>query len=75
MLAGPGGYQAMVHNEEGAGGNNLNLTDADFSTNFTGITANGEWQVRVQDRLKGDIATFKSFVLEIATESTASTTP
>ena len=75
MLAGPGGYQAVVHNEEGAGGNNLNLTDADFSTNFTGIIANGEWQLRVQDRLKGDIATFKSFVLEISTEGAASTTP
>jgi subtilisin-like proprotein convertase family protein len=75
ILAGPGGYQTVVHNEEGAGGDNLNLTDADFSSGFTGIVANGEWQLRVQDRLRGDVATFKSFVLEISAEGTASTTP
>jgi len=75
ILVGPGGYQAVVHNEEGAGKDNLILTDADFSTNFTGITANGDWYVRVQDRLKGDIANFKSFVLEISTEGTSSPTP
>lgn len=75
MLIAPGGYEALVHNEGGAGKDNLNLSDVDFSTSFTGIVANGEWQVRVQDRLRGDIATFKSFVLEIAATGTASTTP
>jgi subtilisin-like proprotein convertase family protein len=73
MLEGPQGFQqeihqATIHNEGGAGANNLVKTNEDFSGNFTGIVANGDWYLRVQDRLAGDIATFKSFMLEIATD-------
>ncbi len=73
ILEGPQGFQqeihqATIHNEGGAGANNLVKTNEDFSENFTGIVANGDWYLRVQDRLVGDIATFKSFMLEIATD-------
>lgn len=66
ILAGPGGYEALVHNEQGAGKDNLIIRDRDFSESFTGIDPNGTWILRVQDRLKGDIATLKSFRIEIA---------
>lgn len=77
MLEGPGGYQAVVHNEQGAGKDNLIIDGVDLSASFTEIEANGAWFVRVQDRLKGDKATLKSFVLEISTDEAgaSSTTP
>ncbi|MEO5913976.1 MAG: proprotein convertase P-domain-containing protein [Luteolibacter sp.] len=67
VLEGPGGYQALVQNEQGADKNNFILKSADFSESFVGIEANGAWFLRVQDRLVGDIATFKSALLEIST--------
>jgi subtilisin-like proprotein convertase family protein len=77
MLEGPGGYQAVVHNEQGAGKNDLIIKSGDYSANFSEIEPNGDWFVRVQDRLKGDVATLKSFVLELSTDeaSIPSTTP
>ena len=45
---------------------NLILNDMKYSSDFAGVLANGKWQLRVQDRLKGDIATFKSAVLELS---------
>lgn len=72
-LAAPGGYTATLHNEEGAGKNNLVLRDLDVSSEFTDVRAEGKWILRVRDRLKGDIATFKSFRLEVtAVESSGS---
>ena len=73
ILAGPGGYETIVHNEEGAGKDDLVINNKDFSAAFTGIDPNGTWILRVQDRLKGDIATLKSFRLEIAAEEGEST--
>lgn len=73
LLEGPGGYYAVVHNEQGANRNNLILKDAEFSSAFTDIVANGNWYVRVQDRLTGDVATLKSIVLEIATDDSSAT--
>ncbi len=75
MLIGPGGYNALVHNEQGNFKNNLILKGKDFSGDFTGISPNGEWRLLVQDRLVGDIATFKSLMLEISTDTAAAPTP
>ena len=74
ILAGPGGYETIVHNEEGAGKDNLIIKDRDLSEFFTGIDPNGTWILRVQDRLKGHVATLKSFRLEIAAKD-AETVP
>ena len=73
ILEGPQGLQtsipqAAIHNEEGAGANNLVISNRDVSDAFTGIDAKGNWYLRVQDRLAGDIATLKSILLEITTE-------
>ena len=68
ILEGPGGYQALVHNEEGAGKNNLVFKGKDFTSAFTGIDPNGYWYLRIQDRLKGDVSTFKSARLEISVD-------
>lgn len=70
-LQAPGGYQAVVHNEEGAGKNNLILDGKDFTDSFAGIDPNGTWFLRVQDRLVGDIATLRSIVLEVAVDDAA----
>lgn len=72
ILEGPQGLQmtvpyTIIHNEEGAGANNLVITSEDVSGAFTGINPKGNWYLRVQDRLAGDIATLKSITLEIAT--------
>ncbi|MES2440416.1 MAG: proprotein convertase P-domain-containing protein [Verrucomicrobiota bacterium] len=75
VLAGPGGFQALVHNEGGNVKNNLIFNSRDYSADFTGITANGEWSLLVQDRLKGDISTLKSIVLEIAVGDTVVVPP
>lgn len=75
MLQAPGGYQAIVHNEQGAGKNNLIITSKDFSEAFTGIDPNGTWFLRIQDRLVGDIATLRSIVLEVAVEDGVVTPP
>lgn len=56
-----------VQNGQGADKKNLVKTDLDVTTSFAGIPANGNWYLRVQDRLKGDVATLKSIVLEIST--------
>lgn len=73
LLQGPGGVYTIVHNEEGAGEDDLVLTDKDFTGRFVGMYPNGNWMVRVQDRLKGDVATVKSIVLEIGVEGSAPT--
>lgn len=66
VLVAPDGKNITVHNEEGAATKNLVLNDKNYSSDFAGVLANGKWQLRVQDRLKGDIATFKSAVLELS---------
>ena len=65
----------LVHNEGGADANNLVLKNEDYSETFAGADANGQWILRVQDRLVGDIATLKSIVLEIAVDDDVVTPP
>lgn len=74
-LASPGGLTALLHNEEGAGKDNLNLRDFDVSSSFTGVRAQGKWTLRVRDRLKGDIATLNSFRLEVTAVERSGTAP
>lgn len=74
ILQGPGGSGVIVHNEEGGGTHNLVLDDEDFTDAFEGVYPNGPWMVRVQDRLKGDIATVNKIVLEIGADKAESTT-
>jgi len=64
-LQGPGGAMAQLALEEGGSEQDFVLTDEDLSSYFSGISANGQWTLRVQDRLKGDIATVNRIVLEI----------
>jgi subtilisin-like proprotein convertase family protein len=68
MLEGPGGASALVHNEQGAGKNNLVFKDRDYSKDFADIVPNGTWTLHVQDRLVGDIATLQSILLEISVD-------
>lgn len=72
-LEGPGGYQVVVHNEGGAGKANFIINDVDFTEAFADIEANGFWYLRIRDRLKGDICTLKSAVLEISTDGSETT--
>ena len=72
VLEAPQGLQTtlprmVIHNEGDAGANNLVISNKDVSSAFTGINPKGNWYLRVQDRLAGDIATLKSITLEIAT--------
>jgi V8-like Glu-specific endopeptidase len=64
VLVSPSGIEEIVHNEGGANAKNL-ILDSKVLTRFSTTKATGNWQLRVQDRLKGDIATFKSAVLQI----------
>lgn len=64
-LQGPDGSVAQLALEEGGPEQDLVLVDKDLSSFFAGILANGRWSLRVQDRLKGDIATVNSIFLEI----------
>jgi len=64
-LQGPDGSVAELALEEGGSEQDLVLVDKDVSDSFAGIPANGRWLLRVQDRLKGDIATVNSIFLEI----------
>jgi subtilisin-like proprotein convertase family protein len=66
VLEGPGGLQALIHNEQGGTKNNLVIKDMDVSSFFTDTDLSDTWYLRVQDRLKGDTATLKSIVLEIS---------
>ncbi len=75
ILTGPGGFGKVLHNEEGAGKDDLVLVDEDVSEAFTDIDPAGKWLLRVQDRLKGDIATVQYVQLEIAAEGTAVVAP
>lgn len=75
VLEGPGGVQALVHNEQGADRNNLIIKGRDFTTDFTGIDPNGKWFLRVQDRLVGDAAILKSILLEIAVDDAPTVGP
>ena len=67
--------ELLVHNEGGGEANNLVLNSEDYSENFAGSDANGQWILRVQDRLVGDIATLKSIMLEIAVDDAVETPP
>lgn len=71
LLVGPGGFFAVIHNEGGATENDLIIRNLNVTEKFTGIDPNGIWELRVQDRLVRDLATIKSFVLEIATTESA----
>jgi subtilisin-like proprotein convertase family protein len=64
-----------VHNEQGGGTQNLILTSKDFSSAFKGIYPNGNWMLRVQDRLRGDVATVKQVLLEIGVEGSPDPVP
>ena len=68
MLTGPDGAEALIHNEGGAGKDNLIIKDMDLSEAFAEVDPNGTWILRVQDRLKGDVCTLRSFRLEIGVE-------
>lgn len=68
MLTGTDGAEALIHNEGGAGKDNLIIKDMDLSEAFAGVDPNGTWILRVQDRLKGDVCTLRSFRLEIGVE-------
>ncbi|BCU75614.1 proprotein convertase P-domain-containing protein [Luteolibacter sp. LG18] len=74
VLQGPGGVATIVHKEEGGDEDDLVIDDKDFSEAFSGIYANGPWTVRVQDRLKGDIATVNKIALEIGVDKASGTT-
>lgn len=74
VLTGPGGYEALIHNEQGADGRNLVISGMDVSERFTGIQPIGRWFIRFQDRLKGDICTVQSAMLEISTSQTGGST-
>ena len=67
-LQSPDGVVSVLHDSEGAGDDNLIFTDKDLSSEFVGAAANGKWQLKVQDRLKGDLATVNSFKLEVGTD-------
>jgi len=73
ILQGPGGSGVLVHNEEGGSTHDLVLDDEDFTDAFEDVYPNGPWMVRVQDRLKGDIATVNKIVLEIGAGKAEST--
>jgi subtilisin-like proprotein convertase family protein len=64
-LQGPEGSVAQLALEEGGSEQDLVIVDKDVSSFFEGLLANGRWSLRVQDRLKGDIATVNRILLEI----------
>jgi subtilisin-like proprotein convertase family protein len=67
-LQSPDGVVSVLHDSEGAGEDNLIKVDKDLTSEFEGALANGMWQLKIQDRLKGDIAIFNSFKLEVGTD-------
>ncbi len=71
----PGGFTALIQNEDGAGKDDFIVEDLDLSGNFVGIDPIGKWAVRVRDRLKGDIATLDSYRLEIEAVEDSETEP
>ena len=67
-LQSPDGSVSVLHDSEGAGAHDLIFTDKDLTSAFSGAVPNGKWQLKVQDRLKGDLATVNSFKLEVGTD-------
>jgi len=65
LLQAPDGSVAQLALEEGGTEQDLVIVDKDVSESFAGIEPDGRWVLRVQDRLKGDIATVNSIFLEI----------
>lgn len=72
VLTAPGGYEAIIHNEQGAGAKDLVIDYVNVGKKFEDILAEGKWVMRFQDRLKGDICTVRSVVLEVEAELPAS---
>jgi subtilisin-like proprotein convertase family protein/V8-like Glu-specific endopeptidase len=69
-LVGPNGTSALLHDSEDAGADDLVIDDMDLSTDFAGpgeegSPISGKWQLWVQDRLTGDVATVTRFQLEV----------
>lgn len=71
VLVGPDGASSMVHDGQGAGEDNLLIEDLDLTTEFSGASAVGHWQVLVQDRLTGDPAVVTKIELEVIAEEPA----
>lgn len=65
-LQGPTGVIRIIHNGEDADLHDIVLDDVEASSSFSGIPANGRWQLLVQDRLAGDVAEVTRFELEIS---------
>lgn len=66
VLKAPTGDTMQLHLEEGADAQDL-IIDETLDA-FADIDPRGEWQLLVQDRLTGDVATFRSVGLEISAE-------
>ena len=65
-LQGPTGVIRVIHNGEEADLHDILLDDEDVTSSFSGVDANGKWQLLVQDRLAGDLAEVTRFELEIS---------
>lgn len=75
VLTSPDGVTTLIHNEEGAGKDDLILRRFDATGEMAGGDPNGTWILGVQDRLRGDTCTLRSFSLEIATDAEQDATP
>lgn len=76
-VVGPDGAFATVHDGQGAGTDDLVFDDLDISASFVGgesgpLSANGNWQLLVQDRLTGDPSVVTRLELEIIAEESGS---
>jgi len=74
-LIAPGGTYVELFSLEDPGQSDLVFTNKDLSSEFAGLTPNGNWQLYIQDRIKGDRATVSQFELEISVDANNTTTP
>jgi subtilisin-like proprotein convertase family protein len=64
-LQAPDGTMVLLHNEEGAGRDDLRITNGNITKFVQGSPANGPWTLMVRDRIPGDRAVFRWFRIEI----------
>lgn len=75
-LVAPGGTYKELHSLSDPGEADLIFEQEDVTDAFAGLNPNGNWQLYIQDRIRGDWALVREFQLEISVDGeTVSTDP
>lgn len=65
-LRSPTGRIRWINKRSASSANHLKIDQADYTSNFRGLAANGVWQLRMRDAVAGNRAIFNHFSLAIS---------